>query len=94
MKVANSTSPLQNRATGLARAEQMVRDAGDLSPNAADKLAAASRTYHQLERLALGESTDRSEVTVIGDGSAERFAAALDRFAARLAQKGPELPQR
>jgi hypothetical protein len=35
-----------------------------------------------------------SKVTVIGDGSAERFAAALDRIAARLAQKGPDLPQR
>lgn len=66
---------------GLALVESRLAEPDSISNNAADKLSSAARAYHQLGKLALGESTDKSEV--VGDGSRDKLLGEIDRIAAR-----------
>lgn len=71
---------------GVSRVEKALDK--PMMPEDLAKLATALRTFHQVGRLALGESTDNAEVNV--SGARKRLIAIVDRVASRCATTNTE----
>lgn len=76
---------------GVKRVEEAMTKTAPMSPDDMTKLASALKTFHQVGRLALGESTDNAEVNVVG--ARERLIALVDRAAGRQAAASSEQAQ-
>ena len=76
---------------GVKRVEEAMTKTALMSPDDMTKLASAPKTFHQVGRLALGESTDNAEVNVVG--ARERLIALVDRAAGRQAAASSEQAQ-